>query len=116
MQKGLQQSLREFQQNKDSKKILLEKVNQLEEELLILGKEAYEDNLQVLLGMPRGIDSYETSMMGKAFGQVVLSSANLWANAIREIEAESESNRVRSKSHELTKIINMRKGMVGGRL
>ena len=113
MQKGLQQSLREFQQNKDSKKILLEKVNQLEEELLILGKEAYEDNLQVLLGMPRGIDSYETSMMGKAFGQVVLSSANLWANAIREIDAESESNRVRSKSHELTKIINMRKGMVG---
>ena len=113
MQKGLQQSLREFQQNKDSKKILLEKVNQLEEELLILGKEAYEDNLQVLLGMPRGIDSYETSMMGKAFGQVVLSSANLWVNAIREIDAESESNRIRSKSHELTKIINMRKGMVG---
>ena len=113
MQKGLQQSLREFQQNKDSKKILLEKVNQLEEQLLILGKEAYEDNLQVLLGMPRGIDSYETSMMGKAFGQVVLSSTKLWANAIREIDAESESNRVRSKSHELTKIINMRKGMVG---
>ena len=113
MQKGLQQSLREFQQNKDSKKILLEKVNQLEEQLLILGKEAYEDNLQVLLGMPRGSDSYETSMMGKAFGQVVLSSTKLWANAIREIDAESESNRVRSKSHELTKIINMRKGMVG---
>ena len=113
MQKGLQQSLKEFQQKKDSKETLLEKVNQAEEELMIAGKEAYDDNLQALLTMPRGSDSYETSMMGKAFGQVVLSSAKSWKNAIREIDAESESNRVRFKSNELTKIINNRKGMVG---
>ena len=113
MQKGLQQSLREFQQNKDSKGTLLEKVNQLEEELLIAGKEAYDDNLQALLSMPRGSDLYETSMMGQAFGQVVLSSAKSWKNAIREIDVEKESNRVRSKSNELTKIINNRKGMIG---
>ncbi|MEC8044303.1 MAG: hypothetical protein VX130_06910, partial [Verrucomicrobiota bacterium] len=113
MQKGLQQSLKEFQQKRDSKETLLEKVNQVEEELMIAGKEAYDDNLQALLSMPRGSDSYETSMMGKAFGQVVLSSAKSWKNAIREIDAESESNRVRSKSNELTKIINNRKGMIG---
>jgi len=113
MQKGLQQSLREFQQKKDSKETLLEKVNQVEEELMIAGKEAYDDNLQALLSMPRGSDSYETSMMGKAFGQVVLTSAKSWKNAIREIDAETESNRVRSKSNELTKIINIRKGMIG---
>ena len=98
MQKGLQQSIKEFQQKKDSKETLLEKVNQVEEELMIAGKEAYVDNLQALLSMPRGSDSYETSMMAKAFGQVILSSAKSWKNAIKEIDAESESNRVRSKS------------------
>jgi hypothetical protein len=113
MQKGLQQSLKQFQQKKDSKEALLEKVNQVEEELMITGKEAYEDNLQTLLSMPRGSDSYETSMMAKALGQVVLSSAKSWKNAIREIDAERESNRVRSKSNELTKISNNRKGMIG---
>ena len=44
MQKGLQQSLKEFQQKRDSKETL-EKVNQVEEELMIAGKEAYDDNL-----------------------------------------------------------------------
>ena len=66
MQKGLQQSLKEFQQKKHSRNTFFEKVNQVEEELMIAGKEAYDDNLQALLNMPRGSDSYETSMMAKA--------------------------------------------------
>ena len=108
-QKIIQETQRDFHQQKVSKNTWLEKISLVEAGFLAVADPAYHDSLQTLLKMPRGADSHEVSIYAQATGQIFTSLATHWKNLVDQIEMESDPNRIRSSSHEFSKITSKRK-------
>ena len=112
-QKIIQETQRDFHQQKVSKNTWLEKISLVEAGFLAVADPAYHDSLQTLLKMPRGADSHEVSIYAQAKGQFFTSLATHWKNSVDQIDLESDPNRIRSSSHEFSKIISKRKRISG---
>ena len=112
-QKLIQETQRDWQQQKVSKNTWLEKISQVEAGFLAVADPAYHGSLQTLLKMPRGADSHEVSIYAQAKGHIFTSLATHWKNSVDQIEMESDPNRIRSSSHEFGKITSKRKRISG---
>ena len=112
-QKLIQETQRDLQQQKVSKNTWLEKISQVEAGFLSVADLAYHGSLQTLLKMPRGADSHEVSIYAQAKGHIFTSLATHWKNSVDQIEMESDPNRIRSSSHEFSKITSKRKRISG---
>ena len=112
-QKIIQETQRDFHQQKVSKNTWIEKISLVEAGFLAVADPAYHDSLQTLLKMPRGADSHEVSIYAQAKGQIFTSLATHWKNLVDQIEMESDPNRIRSSSHEFSKITSKRKRISG---
>ncbi|MFL2912912.1 MAG: hypothetical protein ACJZ5X_05585 [Opitutales bacterium] len=112
-QKLIQETQRDWQQQKVSKNTWLEKLSQVEAGFITVADPAYHDSLQTLLKMPRGADSHEVSIYAQAKGHIFTSLATHWKNSVDQIEMESDPNRIRSSSHEFGKITSKRKRISG---
>ena len=112
-QKNLQSTVKELQQEKINSNTLLEKTGQTQSELEVTTEVGYMDTLQALLRMPRGADSYEVSMLGQAMGQISKTSAMQWKTTENSIEFETDKNRLRARTHELSRISSKRRSMSG---
>ena len=112
-QKLIQETQRELQQQKVSKNTLMEKISQVEAGFLTVADPTYHGSLQTLLKMPRGADSHEVSIYAQAKGHIFTSLATHWKNSVDQIDMDSDPNRIRSSSHEFSKIISKRKRISG---
>lgn len=112
-QKNLQLIIKEFQQERINPKTLLEKTGQIKSELEVTTQNGYVDTLKALLNMPRGVDSYEISMLAQAMGQISKTSGVQWKAAEDSIEYESEKNRLRAKVHKFSSISSKRRNISG---
>ncbi|MEC8355187.1 MAG: hypothetical protein VXZ37_01085 [Verrucomicrobiota bacterium] len=112
-QKLIQETQRELQQQKVSKNTWMEKISQVEAGFLTVADPTYHGSLQTLLKMPRGADSHEVSIYAQAKGHIFTSLATHWKNLVDQIDMDSDPNRIRSNSHEFSKIISKRKRISG---
>ena len=112
-QKLIQETQRDFQQQKVLKNTWLEKISQVEAGFIAVADPAYHDSLQTLLKMPRGADSHEVSIYAQAKGHIFTSLGTHWKNSVDQIEMESDPNRIRSSIHEFSKITSKRKRISG---